>query len=523
MKNTVSKCARTMEENAFSLQYNHLGLAYVIDTFLSFLKEDSMVELTSSHTTKTETAHGSVIRVSGTIIDVQFPAESTPNILHELHIIFPEDNHPKASIEVAQQLGDGIVRCIAIENIFNIRRGLTVIDTGAPIKVPVGNQVLGRILNVLGETIDGLPEIKPHERWSIYRETPPLIEQRVTNAIQETGIKVIDVMCPYIKGSKVGLFGGAGVGKTILVQELIRNIATEHGGVSVFTGIGERTREGNELWLEMKRTGVLDKTALVFGQMGEMPGARLRIGMTGLTMAEYFRDVEKKDVLLFIDNIFRFVQAGSEVSTLLGRLPSAVGYQPTLATEMGAFQERITNTINGSITSVQAVYVPADDITDPAPATTFMHLDASTVLSRKLVELGLYPAIDPLQSNSKGLSPDVVGKKHYEVARSIQKILQRYKELQDIIAILGMDELAEADKLLVMRAKKIQKFLTQPLFTAEFASGLSGRYVPRDKAIDDFERIINGDFDHLPEQAFYMVGTIEEAQEKALILQGASV
>lgn len=461
---------------------------------------------------------GRVLRVSGTIIDVQFPVESAPDILHELHILFPENSH-KASIEVEQQLGDGVVRCIAIENIFNIRRGLPVIDTGAPIKVPVGNQVLGRIFNVLGETIDDLPPIKAQEKWNIYRETPPLIEQKVTDEVQETGIKVIDVICPYIKGSKVGLFGGAGVGKTILVQELIRNIATEHGGVSVFTGIGERTREGNELWLEMKRTGVLDKTALVFGQMGDMPGARLRVGMTGLTMAEYFRDVQKKDVLLFIDNIFRFVQAGSEVSTLLGRLPSAVGYQPTLATEMGAFQERITNTINGSITSVQAVYVPADDITDPAPATTFMHLDASTVLSRKLVELGLYPAVDPLQSNSKGLNPEIVGKQHYQVARSIQKILQRYKELQDIIAILGMDELSEQDKIVVSRAKKIQKFLTQPLFTAEFASGLPGRYVPREKAIKDFEMIINGNCDHLPEQAFYMVGTLEEAQEKAQQLQ----
>lgn len=462
---------------------------------------------------------GYVLRVSGTIVDVQFPRESAPDILHELHIIFPETGHPKASIEVAQQLGDGAVRCIAIENIYNIQRGLPVVDTGAPIKVPVGTQVLGRIFNVLGQTIDDMPAFKPQETWSIYRETPPLIQQKVTNEVQETGIKVIDIMCPYIKGSKIGLFGGAGVGKTILVQELIRNIATEHGGVSVFTGIGERTREGNELWLEMKRTGVLDKTALVFGQMGEMPGARLRVGLTGLTMAEYFRDVQKKDVLLFIDNIFRFVQAGSEVSTLLGRLPSAVGYQPTLATEMGAFQERITNTINGSITSVQAVYVPADDITDPAPATTFMHLDASTVLSRKLVELGLYPAIDPLQSNSKGLTVDSVGKHHYTVARAIQRILQRYKELQDIIAILGMDELSEQDKLLVSRAKKIQKFLTQPLFTAEFASGLAGRYVPREKAIKDFDMIIHGHFDHLPEQAFYMVGTIEEAQEKAKHLQ----
>lgn len=467
--------------------------------------------------------HGTVLRVSGTIIDVQFPRESAPDILNELLIEFNDKKHTTpASIEVAQQLGDGIVRCIAIDNIFGISRGLRVKDTGSPIKVPVGDNVLGRIFNVLGHTIDDQAPLKPEHLWSIYREAPPLVEQKIANEVQETGIKVIDVMCPYIKGSKIGLFGGAGVGKTILVQELIRNIATEHGGVSVFTGIGERTREGNELWLEMKRTGVLEKTALVFGQMGEMPGARLRVGLTGLTMAEYFRDKEKKDVLLFIDNIFRFVQAGSEVSTLLGRLPSAVGYQPTLASEMGAFQERITNTINGSITSVQAVYVPADDITDPAPATTFMHLDASTVLSRKLVELGLYPAIDPLQSNSKGLKPEIVGEKHYRVARSIQTILQRYKELQDIIAILGMEELSEEDKKIVNRAKRIQKFLTQPLFTAEFASGLPGRYVPKDKAVDDFERIISGQYDDLPEQAFYMVGTLEEAREKARTLLGST-
>lgn len=477
-----------------------------------------MVETPQRHTVN----KGTILRVSGTIIDVEFPRDAAPNILNELHIIFPDTAAQKrASIEVAQQLGDGVVRCIAIDNIFDISRGLTVIDTGNPIKVPVGDQVLGRIFNVLGQTIDDKPAIHTDHKWSIYRDAPQLSEQKIGHEFQETGIKVIDIMCPYIKGYKIGLFGGAGVGKTILVQELIRNIATEHGGVSVFTGIGERTREGNELWLEMKRSGVLEKTALVFGQMGEMPGARLRVGLTGLTMAEYFRDKEKKDVLLFIDNIFRFVQAGSEVSTLLGRLPSAVGYQPTLATEMGAFQERITNTINGSITSVQAVYVPADDITDPAPATTFMHLDASTVLSRKLVELGLYPAIDPLQSSSKGLSPEIVGHKHYNVARSIQSILQRYKELQDIIAILGMEELSEEDKKIVNRAKRIQKFLTQPLFTAEFASGLPGRYVPKDKAVEDFDRIINGEFDHLPEQAFYMVGTLEEAKEKARMLKGS--
>jgi F-type H+-transporting ATPase subunit beta len=379
----------------------------------------------------------------------------------------------------------------------------------------VGPHVLGRVFNVIGDPIDGKPAVEGAEKWSIFKEAPEFVDLTITNDIQETGIKVIDVMCPYIKGSKIGLFGGAGVGKTVLIQELIRNIATEHGGVSVFTGIGERTREGNELWLEMQHTGVLNKTALVFGQMGEMPGARLRVGLTGLTMAEYFRDVEKKDVLLFVDNIFRFVQAGSEVSALLGRMPSAVGYQPTLATEMGAFQERITSTVNGSITSIQAVYVPADDITDPAPATTFLHLDANTVLSRKLVELGLYPAIDPLGSNSKGLQPSIIGERHYSVARKIQKILQRYKELQDVIAILGMEELAEEDKLIVKRAKRVQKFLTQPLFTAEFATGIPGRYVPREKAIEDFEKILNGDYDHLPEEAFYMVGTLEDVIAKA--------
>lgn len=478
---------------------------------------------TSNNEHKNSLQHGTVIRLSGTVVDVQFSPQATPSIYNELQIQVPAHNGNDAtvaSIEVAQQLGDGVVRCIAINNIFGIGRGLQVIDTGSPIKVPVGNNVLGRIFNVLGQTIDDKPPLEVKERWSVFRNPPPLIEQKIANEVQETGIKVIDIMCPYIKGSKIGLFGGAGVGKTIIVQELIRNIATEHGGVSVFTGIGERTREGNELWLEMKKTGVLEKTALVFGQMGEMPGARLRVGLAGLTMAEYFRDKEKKDVLLFIDNIFRFVQAGSEVSTLLGRMPSAVGYQPTLATEMGALQERITNTINGSITSVQAVYVPADDITDPAPATTFMHLDASTVLSRKLVELGLYPAIDPLQSNSKGLAPEIIGIKHYKVARNIQSILQRYKELQDIIAILGMDELAEEDKLIVKRAKKIQKFLTQPLFVAEFTTGLSGRYVPREQAVNDFEQIINGHCDDMPEEAFYMVGTLDEAREKAKKLLG---
>lgn len=476
--------------------------------------ENTEKNSTAAHNNK----QGYVLAITGTIVDVQFPSDATPDILNELQIIFPaQHNAPqkKASIEVAQQLGDGVVRCIAIENIYNITRGLHVIDTGAPIKVPVGDNVLGRVFNVLGDVIDGKPEVQADDYWQIFRAAPQFTELKIKNEVQETGIKVIDLMCPYIKGSKIGLFGGAGVGKTVLVQELIRNIATEHGGVSVFTGIGERTREGNELWLEMQRTGVLDKTALVFGQMGEMPGARLRVGLTGLTMAEYFRDKEKKDVLLFIDNIFRFVQAGSEVSALLGRLPSAVGYQPTLASEMGAFQERITSTVDGSITSIQAVYVPADDITDPAPATTFVHLDASTVLSRKLVELGIYPAVDPLLSSSKGLQENIIGERHYKVARNIQNILQRYKELQDVIAILGMEELAEEDKTVVKRAKRIQKFLTQPLFTAEFATGMKGRYVPRAQAIEDFEKIIAGDYDHLPEEAFYLVGTLEEVIEKA--------
>src|SRR5579872_1777512 len=461
-----------------------------------------------------ESTRGHVLRITGTIIDAQFPRDATPHISNELKVMLP--NKQEASLEVAQQLGDGVVRCIVLESIFGISRGLQVIDTGAPIRVPVGNEVLGRMFNVLGNTIDDRPPLeKSTERWSIFREAPSFIEQKIENEIQETGIKVIDVMCPYIKGSKIGLFGGAGVGKTVLVTELIRNIAIEHGGVSVFTGIGERTREGNELWLEMKRTGVLDKTALVFGQMGELPGARLRVGLTGLTMAEYFRDHEKKDVLLFVDNIFRFVQAGSEVSALLGRMPSAVGYQPTLASEMGFFQERIASTIHGSITSVQAVYVPADDITDPAPATTFSHLDATTVLSRKLVAVGIYPAVDPLASTSKGMQISIVGEKHYQVTRSIQSILQRYKELQDVIAILGMDELSEEDKIIVKRAKKIQKFLTQPLFTAEFATGIPGKYVSRERAVDDFAKIIDGEYDHLPEDAFYMVGTLDDVIEKA--------
>lgn len=464
-----------------------------------------------------EKKKGKVLRVSGTVIDAEFPREETPPIFNALSILIPDENgqEHEAKVEVAQQLGDGIVRCIALEDISRIRRGLTVIDSGSPITISVGKETLGRLFDVLGNPIDGMPPIKTTFQWPIHRDAPSLIEQNLQTDILETGIKVIDLICPYLKGSKIGLFGGAGVGKTTVVMELIRNIAIEHSGYSVFAGVGERTREGNDLWLEMKESGVLPKTALVFGQMGEMPGARLRVALTGLTMAEYFRDEEKKDVLLFVDNIFRFVQAGAEVSSLLGRMPSAVGYQPTLATEMGMFQERITNTINGSITSIQAVYVPADDITDPAPATTFMHLDANTVLSRKLTELGIYPAIDPLESNSKGLDPHVVGQRHYTVARKVQNILQRYKELQDIIAILGMDELSEDDKTLVRRAQKIQKFLTQPLFVAENFTNSPGAYVPKETTVTDFEKIINGECDTWPEQAFYMVGTLEQAYEKA--------
>lgn len=472
----------------------------------------------SSINSRSHLTYGRIVKISGTVLDIKFPQNKAPKIFNELVIEIPATEITEkrlARLEVALQLGDDIVRAIAIENVYGISRSLPVYDTGAPISAPVGNEVLGRMFNVFGDPIDGLPPVQTAQKWSIHREAPSFVDQKIENEIQETGIKVIDLLCPYMKGSKVGLFGGAGVGKTILVTELIRNIAKEHEGVSVFVGIGERSREGNELWLEMKKSGVLAKTALVFGQMGELPGARLRVGMTGLTMAEYFRDVEKKDVLLFIDNIFRFVQAGSEVSSLLERIPSAVGYQPTLASEMGAFQERITNTINGSITSIQAVYVPADDITDPAPATTFMHLDANTVLSRKLVELGLYPAIDPLESNSKGLSPSVVGERHYIIAQKVQNVLQRYKELQDIIAVLGIDELSDDDKVIVKRAKRIQKFLTQPLFTAEFASGMPGRYVPIQETLNDFEKLLGGELDHLPEQAFYMVGNLQEAFEKA--------
>lgn len=463
---------------------------------------------------------GKVLRIRGTVIDVQFNQKHTPEILNNLYIQISPDSTIKRDIinlEVEQHLGDGIVRCIALEPLEGVTRGLPVFDTKAPIKVPVGRQVLGRIVNVMGKAIDGLGNLDSGPLWSIFRPAPGLIAQKTTVEVLETGIKAIDLLCPYIKGSKIGLFGGAGVGKTIVVQELIRNVAIEHGGFSVFVGIGERTREGNELWREMKASGVLNKTALVFGQMGEMPGARLRAGLTGLTMAEYFRDEERKDTLLFIDNIFRYVQAGAEVSALLGRMPSAVGYQPTLASEMGMLQERITSTPNGSITSIQAVYVPADDYTDPAPATTFQHLDASTVLSRKIAQSGLYPAIDPLESTSAGLKVSVVGKQHYDVAQKIQQILQKFKELQNIIAIMGMDELSDEDKIIVYRAKKIQKFLTQPLFVAEQFTGLAGRFAKREQTVRDFEKIASGECDEIPEHAFYMVGTLAEVREKAEI------
>jgi F-type H+-transporting ATPase subunit beta len=461
---------------------------------------------------------GNVIRISSTIVDVQFDLSQMPEIFNRLIVNLVEDKISRQiNLEVAQHIGDGIVRCVALDSLDGLKKGLEAVDTGAPIKVPVGKENLGHVLDVLGRRIDGSTVPPEIELWPIYRSAPSLTEQKISEDILETGIKVLDLMCPYVKGSKIGLFGGAGVGKTMLIQELIRNVAIEHSGVSVFVGIGERTREGNELWLEMKKSGVLDKTILVFGQMGEMPGARLRVGLSGLTMAEYFRDRENKDTLFFVDNIFRYVQAGAEVSALLGRMPSAVGYQPTLASEMGMLQERITSTQNGSITSIQAVYVPADDYSDPAPATTFQHLDATTVLSRKIAQAGLYPAVDPLESSSKGLVSNVVGKAHCDVAEKIKVILQKYKDLQDIIAILGMDELSDSDKKIVYRAKKIEKFFTQPMFVGEVHTGLKGRFVSRDKTVRDFEKIVAGECDSLPEQAFYMVGTLEEAVEKASV------
>lgn len=458
---------------------------------------------------------GHIVQIIGPVLDIKFSSENLPALYNAIEI--SRDGGEKLTVEVAQHLGDDVVRCIAMSATDGLVRGAEAIDTGGPIRVPVGKETLGRIFNVTGDAIDGKADLDG-EKWSIHRPAPTFEQQATESSILETGIKVVDLLCPYLKGGKIGLFGGAGVGKTVLIQELIRNIATEHGGFSVFTGVGERTREGNDLYYEMQESGVLDKTTMVFGQMNEPPGARMRVALTGLTMAEYFRDQSGQDVLLFIDNIFRFIQAGSEVSALLGRVPSAVGYQPTLATEVGALQERITSTQNGSITSVQAVYVPADDLTDPAPATTFAHLDATTVLSRAIVEQGIYPAVDPLDSSSRILDPQVVGEDHYLVARDVQEILQRYKELQDIIAILGMDELSEEDKLVVNRARKIQKFLSQPFFVAEAFTGMEGKYVPVKETIRGFREILDGMHDDLPENAFLMVGTIEDAIEKAKTL-----
>mgnify|MGYP000451737282 CR=1 FL=1 len=455
---------------------------------------------------------GKVVQIIGAVVDIAFEKDHLPNLLNAIEI---DNNGEKLVCEVAQHIGDDVVRCIAMSSTDGLVRGIDAVDTGSPITVPVGRGTLGRIFNILGEPVDNKPAPKCEERWAIHREAPSYEEQAAANEILETGIKVIDLICPYLKGGKIGLFGGAGVGKTVLIQELINNVANQHGGISVFTGVGERTREGNDLYNEMTESGVIDKTVLVYGQMNEPPGARMRVGLSGLTMAEYFRDVEGQDVLLFIDNIFRFTQAGSEVSALLGRMPSAVGYQPTLATEMGALQERITSTSKGSITSVQAVYVPADDLTDPAPATTFAHLDATTVLSRDIASLGIYPAVDPLDSTSRILSPDIVGKEHYETARAVQNILQRYTELQDIIAIMGMDELSDEDKLTVSRARKIQRFLSQPFSVAEQFTGYQGKYVPLKETIRGFKEIIEGLHDDLPESAFLFAGTIDEVVEKA--------
>ena len=456
---------------------------------------------------------GRIVQVMGPVIDVEFNSrEELPFIKDALEV----DNGGKRCVmEVAQHVGNNIARCIMLASSEGLQKGMEVTATGAGIKVPVGEKTLGRLFNVLGETIDNGEQITDSEKWVIHRKAPSFEEQSPAVEVLETGIKVIDLLTPYAKGGKIGLFGGAGVGKTVLIQELIHNIATEHGGYSIFTGVGERSREGNDLWTEMRESGVLDKTALVFGQMNEPPGSRMRVAETGLTMAEYFRDVEHQNVLLFIDNIFRFVQAGSEVSALLGRMPSAVGYQPTLANEMGALQERIASTKNGSVTSVQAVYVPADDLTDPAPATTFSHLDATTVLSRKIVEQGIYPAVDPLDSTSRILEPAVVGEEHYQVARKVQEILQKYKELQDIIAILGMEELSEEDKMTVARARKIQKFLSQPFSVAETFTGVPGKYVPLKETVRGFKAIIDGEMDEYPENAFFNVGTIEDVIAKA--------
>ena len=458
-----------------------------------------------------EEMKGKIVQVSGPVVDVEFEGNYLPAIKDALYVI--QDGKKKV-MEVSQHIGNNVVRCIMLAASEGLCKDMEVTATGSGISVPVGEKTLGRLFNVLGDTLDDGTKLDGEEHWSIHRDPPSFAEQSPVVEMLQTGIKVIDLLAPYAKGGKIGLFGGAGVGKTVLIQELIRNIAAESGGYSIFTGVGERSREGNDLWTEMKESGVLDKTALVFGQMNEPPGARMRVAETGLTMAEYFRDVKKQDVLLFIDNIFRFVQAGSEVSALLGRMPSAVGYQPTLQTEMGALQERITSTKNGSITSVQAVYVPADDLTDPAPATTFAHLDATTVLSRSIVELGIYPAVDPLESTSRILDPRIVGEEHYKVARSVQEILQKYKELQDIIAILGMDELSEEDKMVVSRARKVQRFLSQPFFVAGQFTGLEGRYVPISETIQGFKEIIEGKYDDIPESYFLNCGSIDDVLAK---------
>jgi len=455
---------------------------------------------------------GHIVQIIGPVIDIRFEDGELPRIYNAIKI---DNNGVNIVVEVMQHLGNQMVRCVSMSTTDGLVRGMNALDTGDPIKVPVGKNTLGRVLNVLGEPVDKSEDVNAEEYWSIHRPAPSFEEQALATEILETGIKVVDLLAPYAKGGKIGLFGGAGVGKTVLIQELIRNIATEHGGYSVFAGIGERSREGNDLWHDMRESGVIEKTALVFGQMNEPPGARMRVGLTGLTIAEYFRDAMGQDVLLFIDNIFRFIQAGSEVSALLGRVPSAVGYQPTLATDVGMLQERITSTKRGSVTSVQAIYVPADDLTDPAPATTFAHLDATTVLSRAIVEEGIYPAVDPLDSTSRILEPGIVGDEHYNVARHVQEVLQRYKELQDIIAILGMDELTEDDKLIVYRARKIKRFLSQPFFVAENFTGYSGKYVPVKETIRGFKEIVDGKMDSIPEAAFFMKGTIDEVYEAA--------
>ena len=470
-----------------------------------------------------KTSLGKITQVIGPVVDVEFPAGELPDIYNALLIEAKDDsgNTVTLATEVQQHLGNGRVRSVAMDGTDGLVRGMSVQNTGAPIQMPVGKATLGRILNVLGKPVDEQGEVKTEEYWPIHRAAPTLTQQNTEVEIFETGIKVVDLLAPYSKGGKIGLFGGAGVGKTVIIMELIHNIAQEHGGVSVFGGVGERTREGNDLYHEMKESGVLDKVALIYGQMNEPPGARLRVGLSALTVAEYFRDSAKQDVLLFVDNIFRFTQAGSEVSALLGRMPSAVGYQPTLANEMGDLQERITSTKDGSITSIQAVYVPADDLTDPAPATTFAHLDATTVLSRQIAELGIYPAVDPLTSTSRALDPLIVGDEHYQIARGVQSTLQRYKDLQDIIAILGMDELSDEDRQTVNRARRIQKFLSQPFFVAEVFTGTPGKYVKLEDTIRDFKDILDGKYDDLPEQAFYMVGSMEEAIAKAKTLQAA--